>query len=343
MAMMRALYANETKSEDDMDNESLTYYGGAVKALGGGKFEGYLVLFTGPDSPDLQGEFFKKSTDFLIENGELRPVLYRHGVHPVIKSRKLGRGKLTVDDVGVFLEGELDLRDNYEKGIYSLIEQGKLGLSSGSMGHLVTKRPNGKSLEIVTWPIGEASLTPNPVEPRTAAIPVKALNDTEILDDYMKSVEDEQQLEPISLAGLPALAQFCEDVSPSSRKDGAQRSESAVLASKEIVAVVDVWAEGYHAYTSRLAKRSENRFLKAGREISASTVAHIEQAIQDVERVEASLATLKSQLGGLHKISELSKTEQKAMDEQARFALWNYYRISGYKPEELEDNAGTTS
>lgn len=35
-------------------DETLAYYGGAVKALGGGKIAGYGVLFT--SDPDLQGE-----------------------------------------------------------------------------------------------------------------------------------------------------------------------------------------------------------------------------------------------------------------------------------------------
>lgn len=113
----------------ETNNSERVIRGGAIKAMGGGKVGGYLVLFTGPDSPDLQGEFFTKSTDFFIENGDKRPIFYRHGVHPVIKSRKLGNAILTVDDVGVFLEGELALRDNYEKGIYSLAEKGKLGCS----------------------------------------------------------------------------------------------------------------------------------------------------------------------------------------------------------------------
>ena len=31
--------------------ETLAFYGGAVKALGGGKVGGYLVLFSGPTTP----------------------------------------------------------------------------------------------------------------------------------------------------------------------------------------------------------------------------------------------------------------------------------------------------
>ncbi len=339
MAMMRALYANESKSEDNMENESLTYYGGAVKALGGGKVGGHLIIFTPPNSPDLQGDYFTKDTDFFLENGETRPILYRHGAHSVIKSRKLGRATLTVDDVGVFLEGELNLRDNYEKAIYKLAEMGKLGWSSGSMGHLVTKKPSGKSLEIVTWPIGEASLTPNPVEGRTAAIPLKSLEDVEILDDYIKSVEDEAYETSFSIDGIPSLKSFSEAVAPASLLNGTQRSKLAAYAAKDVVIIGRIAGEAYDSYASRLVKRTEHRFLKEGREIDSSTVAQTDQAIADIDSMITAFTAVKESLLGIRKLSEITKTEQKAMDEQARFALWNYYRISGYKPEELEDNA----
>lgn len=321
-----------------MDNESLTYDGGAVKALGGGKVGGHLVLFT-PNSPDLQGDFFTKDTDFFFESGETRPILYRHGSNSVIKSRKLGRATLTVDDVGVFLEGELNLRDNYEKAIYKLAEMGKLGWSSGSMGHLVTKKQSGKSLEILTWPIGEASLTPNPVEGRTSAIPLKSLEGDDVFDDYIKEFEQEQSDERFSIDGIPSIKSFCEAVAPASLKDGQHRSESAADAAKEFITIAKILGEAYDSYTSRLVKRTEHRFLKEGREIDSSTVSQVEKSLEDIERIMPAIQAIKDSLCGIRKLSELTRTEQKAMDEKARFALWNYYRISGYKPEELESNA----
>lgn len=344
VAMQRALYASESKStEDDMENNNSdsVIRGGAIKALGAGKIGGYLVLFTSADSPDLQGEFFTKSTDFFIENGDKRPIFYRHGAHPVIKSRRLGNATLTLDDVGVFLEGELNLRDNYEKGIYKLAEQGKLGWSSGSMGHLVTKKPNGKSLEILTWPIGEASLTPNPVEGRTVAVPLKSLMDEdEPLDGFLKELEQEEEYnQQFSLDGIPSIKAFCEAVAPMSLKNGSHRSISAADAAKEFITIARILGEAYDSYMSRLVKRTEHRFLKEGREIDSSTVAQVEKAISDIEQILPAIIAIKDSLLGIRKLSEMTKAEAKAMEEQARFALWNYYRISGYKPQELEDNA----
>lgn len=325
-----------------MENDSLTYYGGAVKALGGGKINGYLAIFTNADSPDLQGDYFTKATDFFAETGDQRPILYRHGVHPTIKSRKLGRGTLTVDDVGVFIEGELDLRDKYEKAIYALAEKGKLGWSSGSMSHLVTKTPNGKSLEITAWPIGEASLTPTPVEGRTKAIPLKDLGEEELdFDEVVKSLDQDQYDQKFSLDGIPAIKRFCETVAPMSLKDGSQRSESAADAAKEFITITKILGEAYDSYMSRLVKRTEHRFLKEGRAIDSSTVSQVLKAIEDIERIEPAIQAIKDSLEGIRKLSEMTEIEKKAMDERGRLAVWNYLRISGTTPQELEN--GTTS
>jgi phage head maturation protease len=319
-------------------DDTLAYYGGAVKALGGGKVGGYLVLFSGPDDPDLQGDYFTKSTDFKLRNGRELDILYRHGVHPVLKSRTLGSARVTIDDVGLFLEGELELRDNYEKAVYKLAEMGKLGWSSGAMGHLVNRTSKKKAFEVDVWGIGEASLTPNPVEARTSAFPLKDMGDEVIdLDDFVKSLEH-----PFDVAGVPAIAKFCEDVSPNSLKDGSERSESAASAAKEFITITNILGEAYHSYKSRLVRRTENRFLKDNREMDALTVVQVESLLADMKKVVPAFESVKEALEGLHKISEMGKAEQKAMSEKAKFALWNYYRISGYKPEELE-HAGTST
>ena len=90
--------------------------------------------------PDLQGERFTKETDLELEVGDRRAIYYRHGVHPIIKDRKLGKATLKeIDDAGAFFEGEMNLRDDYEQYIYKMAEMGKLGWSTGSMPHLVRK------------------------------------------------------------------------------------------------------------------------------------------------------------------------------------------------------------
>jgi len=140
---------------------------------------GYLVRFGNPKDTDLEGDFFDKSTEFGIEDNATMPVFYQHGFDSNMKMRKVGKGILKYDDAGLWLEAQLELRDEYEKMIYQLAEDGKLGYSSGAAGHLVERETVGKSHYIKTWIIAEASLTPTPAEPRNTVMPVKSLFKTE--------------------------------------------------------------------------------------------------------------------------------------------------------------------
>jgi hypothetical protein len=324
--------------------DTLAFYGGAVKALGGGKIAGYGILFTSATDPDLQGEVFTKETDLELEIGDRRSIYYRHGSHPIIKDRKLGKATLTMkDDAGAFFEGELNLRDDYERYIYKLAEMGKLGWSTGSMPHLVRKElmvdGKHKAMALKSWPIGEISLTPSPVEPRTSAFPVKSLEpgETDELDAFIKSEEEP----PFDIAGTPALKAFCEIVAPNGQGDGSQRSASAAHAGKEFITIARIYGEALQSYTGRLVRRSEHRFLKDKKAIDASTVSQVTELLADIERFEVAKDSVKESLLGIKKIADLTTAEQKAMDEKAKFALWNYYRISGYKPEELSDGRTT--
>lgn len=323
--------------------DTLAFYGGAVKALGNGKVGGYLVLFSGPSDPDVQHDYFTKSTNFFIESGDKRPILYRHGMHPMVKSQMLGKGTLTIDDEGVFLEGEIEDRFKYKKAIMALIERGDLGWSSGSMSHLVNKVANGKSFEVVDWPIGEASLTTRPVEGRTVALPLKELVEADIdFEVVTKSLNQEEYDQNFSLEGIPSIKSFCEAVAPNSLKDGSHRSESAANAAKEFITITKILGEAYDSYGSRLVKRTESRFLKQGREIDPSTVKQVESTLDDMGRVITAFQGIKESLSGIKKISDMSVSEQRAMNERARAEMMNFCRISGYTPEEIQ-NAGTTS
>lgn len=147
----------------------------AVKALGDGKVGGYLVQFSTKSDPDLTGEFFTAETDFDIEDGAPTAIYYHHGMDTHVKTRKLGTGTIKKDAIGVWVEAQLKLRDDYEKSIYKLAEQGKLGWSSGTAVHLAEYKPAGKATEITRWPLGlDASLTPTPAEPRTRVLPLKS-------------------------------------------------------------------------------------------------------------------------------------------------------------------------
>lgn len=154
--------------------DELLFFGDAVKALGGGRVGGYLVRFSTASDPDLAGDFFTPETDFDLQPETKAAIYFDHGLDPVIKKRVLGRSTMKVDEVGVWVEGVLDMRDDYERSIYALAEQGKLGWSSGTAPHLVERKKVAGANHITRWPLGlDNSLTPTPCEFRNAAVSLK--------------------------------------------------------------------------------------------------------------------------------------------------------------------------
>ena len=161
------------KSDSSEDNTLVTY-GSAVKALGDGKVGGYLVRFTPSGDYDLTDDRFDAVKSDLGEANKL-PVLYHHGLDKTLKRRRIGTGDTRRDEVGLWIESQLSMRDEYEKAIYELAEKGKLSWSSGAASHTVEREPDGKGAVITQWFISEASLTPTPAEPRNIAVYIKSL------------------------------------------------------------------------------------------------------------------------------------------------------------------------
>lgn len=159
-------------------DDTLVNYGGSVKSLPSGHVGGYLVRFSGPNDPDLTGDFFTKDTDFGFSPGEtLKSAVYfnhrlplktRDGRQLTIK-QKIGNGTLTLDDTGVFIDAVLYNREQYEATL------SRMGWSSGTASHLVDREPSGKSMWVKSWQLGlDASITPTPAEPRNGAVPLKS-------------------------------------------------------------------------------------------------------------------------------------------------------------------------
>jgi HK97 family phage major capsid protein len=166
-----------TKREDFGD--FLVKQGGEVKAAPDGHVSGYLVTFSDETSPDLSGDFFTKETDFGPHSTTM--TLYHHGLDVKVGDRSIGTGSLKVDDVGVWIDAQLEMRDKYEKAIYKLAQKGKLGWSSGTAPHLVKREQKGDAQRILSWPLGlDASLTPAPAEPRNVAISMKSISKSDI-------------------------------------------------------------------------------------------------------------------------------------------------------------------
>jgi hypothetical protein len=104
----------------------------------GGRIGGYLVVWGSPGAPDLHGEYFTPQTDLALEWYSRRPVLYQHGRDGHLKTAVIGvLDTLRPDDVGLWAEAQLDLRRRYVSAVRALVERGALGLSSGSLPHLV--------------------------------------------------------------------------------------------------------------------------------------------------------------------------------------------------------------
>lgn len=182
--------------------DTLVNFGSEIKTAEetdtGYKFGGWLVVF---DSHDVstQRDKFTKSTDFDIEDGDRISLFYNHGLDSTIKKTKIGGGRLSIKDAGIWLDGEVKKRADYLAQHIEKIGEGLskrvavkgeehtlFGLSSGALSHLVDRVPVEGGHEIKMWKIGEASITPTPAEPLTTCISLKSLIDIEEAEEIKK-------------------------------------------------------------------------------------------------------------------------------------------------------------
>lgn len=169
------------------------------------KVGGYGVIFGGVD---LEGETFTSETDFMPDLVPVKLVLYDHGLQKTVR-HTLGKAKEKIDEVGIWVEAQLDRHKDYVSEILQLIDEGILGWSSGSVGHLVER--DGKTIK--RWPIVEYSLTPTPAEPRTIGVErIKQLAEAnpdlkalipegagDVPDDATVTIADATQINVISM------------------------------------------------------------------------------------------------------------------------------------------------
>lgn len=140
----------------------------ALKTLGEDRVGGYLVVWGDASHPDLHGEYFTPQTDLALDWFPRRPVLYHHGLDGTVKAALVGAiDTLRADEVGLWAEAQLDLRQRYVRAVRDLVTRGMLAWSSGSLPHLVEVAADG---QIKRWPIIEGSLTPTPAEPRRTTV-----------------------------------------------------------------------------------------------------------------------------------------------------------------------------
>lgn len=150
---------------------------------------GYGVVFGGKD---LVGDTFTPETKFWLDEITRTPVvMYQHGKDKQVGKAVLGRAHIyDPDDIGLWVESQIDLSNRYASAIARFAREGRLGYSSSS-SPAVSERVDGK---ITSWPIPEITLTPTPMEPRTLGVTeLKALFD---LDPDLKAMLQKDGGEP---------------------------------------------------------------------------------------------------------------------------------------------------
>lgn len=156
------------KARKATPKDTLVNFGSAVKSTDDkGGIGGHVVLFGSPSERDLYGDYFSADTDFDLQPGQQSAVYYQHGFDYHFKSQVLSRATLGADDVGIWIDAQLDIHDEYMEALNDLIDEGIMGWSSGTAGHLVELERRGKAWFIKRWPLGlDASITPSPADPR---------------------------------------------------------------------------------------------------------------------------------------------------------------------------------
>jgi len=125
---------------------------------------GYGVVWGDPANKDLVGDYFTPQSDLALDWYPERPLLYQHGLDNRLQTETIGKViKMTPDEVGVWVEAQLDLRKKWSSVVKRLVANGVLNYSSGSVERWAKKSNDGK---IERWPIVEMTLTPMPAEPR---------------------------------------------------------------------------------------------------------------------------------------------------------------------------------
>ncbi|MBI3947118.1 MAG: hypothetical protein HY321_14430 [Armatimonadetes bacterium] len=207
---------------------------------------------------------------------------YHHGTDKKVGKRPPGEAvaELEVDEVGVWMEAQPKLRDEYEQAIWEMVKAGKLDLSSGTAAHLVERKKVGEAHEITRWPLGlDASLTPTPAEPRTSAVSVKSLLD-----------EDGAEADPPEKEALP-LSETEQRVREADRDETAHVTQETKdmgspgeLTMEDHTAAVRAAVQGW---TDRMNAIRELRAAKAGRVMSARNRQRLSEMSEMVERAVA--------------------------------------------------------
>lgn len=174
----------------------------AVKLLDDeGRIGAYAIRFGSAEEPDLSSkmDFFTPETEYwlaelgFLEGKACAPILYAHAMDettaldPVVGTWT----KAVLDDIGVWVEGQIDLAKKYSKWVKELIKKGVLKLSSDSASHLIRREEQANGThKVLRWPILAASLTPTPAEPRLLPVELLGAAYKAVSGDFQKQMSD---------------------------------------------------------------------------------------------------------------------------------------------------------
>jgi hypothetical protein len=248
--------------------ETLITSASEIKSLGNGKFAGFLVRFSDENQPDLAGDFFTAETDFGLEPGEVKksPVYYNHGLDPTLKTRKIGTAELTLQDAGVWMEGQIVKADAYNDSVIKLIEANRCGSSSGTASHLVEREPSGKAFHIKSWPLGlDASITVEPCDPFNHVVSIKSIEgNLKSIPDLLREIEAGEQ--------TPAEVKTAEPVEDAEEDAHTPQSVVAILTAMNLKTYLETMGAVVSDTDRRLTWYVEQRAIKQGRAISADNL-----------------------------------------------------------------------
>jgi len=158
---------------------------GSVRAVKDGKKRILEVLaapFGSPTRKDKLGQYLSPRTDYMIEVGDRRPLLYFHGYSPRGRSMKqppsIGVATATrKDDKGLWMHAELDDSELSDRTWKAALE-GNARASTGSVNYL--ERHDDRTGEVYCWPIAELSVFDGgderiPVSDDAVVLPLRAL------------------------------------------------------------------------------------------------------------------------------------------------------------------------
>jgi len=138
-----------------------------IKMIGETRAAGYGVYWSrSPREKDVIGTRFTKATN-LGRFYDKAPVLYHHGLVKAFGLDEIANTvKAQIDDIGLWLEIDLNRSKEYWKKVKGAIESGRYYFSGGSAEHLIDTADDG---ELRAFPIFEWSITTTPAEWRLGA------------------------------------------------------------------------------------------------------------------------------------------------------------------------------